>query len=108
MMFDPLTFAESSSTRILALLFIVIMCATQFYSQFQIMRSVPPEEADGPYVQQQMFLLYALPVVFAVGGLAFPLGVLVHWVTWNVWTMAEQSYAIRHDPGPPASGEMGA
>lgn len=108
MTFEPVTFAESPSTQILAVLFIVIMSATQFYTQWQIMRSVPPDAADGPYEQQQRVLLYALPVVFAVGGLAFPLGVLVHWVTWNVWTMAEQSLAIRHDPGPPASGGMGA
>ena len=108
MTFEPVTFAESPSTQILAVLFIVIMSATQFYTQWQIMRSVPPDAADGPYEQQQRVLLYALPVVFAGGGLAFPLGVLVHWVTWNVWTMAEQSLAIRHDPGPPASGGMGA
>jgi YidC/Oxa1 family membrane protein insertase len=88
--------------------FIVIMCASQFYTQFQTLRSMPPEEADGPYAQQQKLLLYALPFVFAIGGLAFPLGVLVHWVTWNLWTMAEQSYVMRNDPRPGSSGGMGA
>jgi len=107
MTFEPITFAESPSTRILAASFIVIMCATQLYSQLQIIRS-EPEAAEGAYGQQQKLLLYTLPVVFAIGGLAFPLGVLVHWVTWNLWTMAEQAYVMRHRPGPPASGGMGA
>jgi YidC/Oxa1 family membrane protein insertase len=107
MTFEPITFTESSGTRILALSFIVIMCATQFNAQWRLLNTdMASAAADDPYAQQQRFLLYALPVVFAIGGLAFPLGVLVHWVTWNVWTMAEQSYVIRNHPGPPTSGGM--
>ena len=45
-------------------------------------------------------LLYVLPVVFAVGGVAFPIGVLVYWTVSNLWTMGQQFYVIRRNPAP--------
>jgi YidC/Oxa1 family membrane protein insertase len=45
-------------------------------------------------------LLYVLPVVFAVGGIAFPIGVLFYWTTSNLWTMGQQFYVIRNNPAP--------
>jgi YidC/Oxa1 family membrane protein insertase len=54
----------------------------------------------GQYAQQQKMLLYVLPVVFAVGGIAFPIGVLFYWTTSNLWTMCQQFYVIRNNPAP--------
>jgi YidC/Oxa1 family membrane protein insertase len=45
-------------------------------------------------------LLYILPVVFAVSGVAFPIGVLVYWTVSNLWTMGQQFYVIRRNPAP--------
>ena len=44
-------------------------------------------------------------MVFAVGGIAFPIGVLIYWTTSNLWTMGQQFYVIRRNPAPgtPAS-----
>jgi YidC/Oxa1 family membrane protein insertase len=39
-------------------------------------------------------------VVFAVGGIAFPIGVLLYWTTSNLWTMSQQFYVIRNNPAP--------
>ena len=39
---------------------------------------------------QQKVLLYSLPVVFGVGGIVFPIGVLIYWTTTNLWTMGQQ------------------
>jgi YidC/Oxa1 family membrane protein insertase len=41
-----------------------------------------------------------LPVAFAAGGVAFPIGVLVYWTTTNIWTMGQQFYVIRRNPAP--------
>jgi YidC/Oxa1 family membrane protein insertase len=54
----------------------------------------------GQYAQQQKMLLYILPLVFAVGGIAFPIGVLFYWTTSNLWTMCQQFYVIRNNPAP--------
>jgi YidC/Oxa1 family membrane protein insertase len=53
-----------------------------------------------PFMQQQKMLLYVFPVMFAVFGINFPVGVLVYWLTTNVWTMGQQMYVIRNNPTP--------
>ncbi|MGN6131478.1 MAG: membrane protein insertase YidC [Nocardioidaceae bacterium] len=87
--------------RILAGVMVVAMTATTFTTQRQLMsKNMPSDAMSGPYAQQQKMLLYVLPVVFAVGGIAFPIGVLFYWVTSNLWTMGQQFYVIRNNPAP--------
>ena len=79
----------------------VAMTATTFLTQRQLMsKNMPADALTGPYAQQQKMLLYVLPVVFAVGGIAFPIGVLLYWTTSNLWTMGQQFYVIRNNPAP--------
>ncbi|MGH3372988.1 MAG: YidC/Oxa1 family membrane protein insertase, partial [Nocardioidaceae bacterium] len=63
-------------------------------------KNMPADALTGPYAQQQKMLLYVLPLVFAVGGIAFPIGVLIYWTTSNLWTMGQQFYVIRNNPAP--------
>jgi YidC/Oxa1 family membrane protein insertase len=63
-------------------------------------KNMPADALSGPYANQQKMLLYVLPVVFAVGGIAFPIGVLLYWTTSNLWTMSQQFYVIRNNPAP--------
>lgn len=84
-----------------AALLVVAMTATTFLTQRQLMsKNMPADALSGPYAQQQKMLLYVLPVVFAVGGIAFPIGVLLYWTTSNLWTMGQQFYVIRNNPAP--------
>jgi YidC/Oxa1 family membrane protein insertase len=90
-----------SGTQFLTAALVVLMTATTFTTQRQLMRKNMPESAlSGQYAQQQKVLLYVLPVVFAVGGIAFPIGVLLYWTTSNLWTMGQQFYVIRNNPTP--------
>lgn len=87
--------------RILAATLVVAMTATTFLTQRQLMsKNMPADAMSGPYAQQQKMLLYILPLVFAVGGVAFPIGVLLYWTTSNLWTMSQQFYVIRNNPAP--------
>jgi YidC/Oxa1 family membrane protein insertase len=89
------------TVRILALFLVLAMTATTFLTQRQLMsKNMPADAMTGPYAQQQKMLLYVLPLVFAVGGIAFPIGVLVYWTTSNLWTMGQQFYVIRNNPAP--------
>src|SRR3954471_15892435 len=89
------------SVQILAAVLVVAMTATTFTTQRQLMsKNMPADALSGPYAQQQKLLLYVLPVVFAVGGIAFPIGVLFYWTTSNLWTMGQQFYVIRNNPAP--------
>ena len=77
------------------------MSATTFLTQHQLMTYNMPDDAKtGPYARQQRTLLYVLPVVFAVGGIAFPIGLLIYWTTSNLWTLGQQLYVIRNNPAP--------
>ncbi|WP_414858536.1 membrane protein insertase YidC [Nocardioides sp. Root190] len=86
---------------IVALILVLAMTATTFTTQRQLMaKNMPAEAMTGPYAQQQKMLLYILPVAFGLGGVAFPIGVLLYWTTSNLWTMGQQFYVIRNNPAP--------
>ncbi|HEX4976766.1 MAG TPA: membrane protein insertase YidC [Nocardioides sp.] len=94
------------SVRVLAAVLVIAMTATTFLTQRQLMsKNMPADALTGPYAQQQKMLLYVLPLVFAVGGIAFPIGVLFYWTTSNLWTMAQQFYVIRNNPAPGTPAE---
>jgi YidC/Oxa1 family membrane protein insertase len=98
---DTFVNTQLTETRILTMSLVVIMCITQFTTQRQLMsKNMPADAMTGQYAQQQKLLLYILPIVFAVGGVAFPLGVLFYWTTSNFWTMGQQFYVIRNNPAP--------
>jgi YidC/Oxa1 family membrane protein insertase len=89
------------SVQIFAAILVLAMTATTFLTQRQLMsKNMPADALSGPYAQQQKLLLYVLPLVFAVGGIAFPIGVLLYWTTSNLWTMGQQFYVIRNNPAP--------
>jgi YidC/Oxa1 family membrane protein insertase len=93
------------AVMVTAAFLVVAMTATTFLTQRQLMsKNMPADALSGPYAQQQKMLLYVLPLVFAVGGIAFPIGVLLYWTTSNLWTMGQQFYVIRNNPahGTPA------
>jgi YidC/Oxa1 family membrane protein insertase len=86
---------------IVAAILVLSMTATTFTTQRQLMRkNMPADALTGPYAQQQKILLYILPVAFGLGGVAFPIGVLLYWTTSNLWTMGQQFYVIRNNPAP--------
>ncbi len=98
---DTFLSTDMISVRILAACLVLAMTATTFLTQRQLMsKNMPPDAMTGPYAQQQKMLLYVLPIVFAVGGIAFPIGVLFYWTTSNLWTMGQQFYVIRNNPAP--------
>jgi YidC/Oxa1 family membrane protein insertase len=87
-----------TATRVVTLVMIVLMSLTTFITQRQLI--VKNTSADNPMVRQQKMLLYIFPVMFAVGGINFPLGVLIYWLTTNLWSMGQQFWVIRNNPQP--------
>jgi YidC/Oxa1 family membrane protein insertase len=79
---------------------IILMSLSQFYTQRQLMTKNVDTTVKTPFMQQQKMLMYVFPVIFAVFGINFPVGVLVYWLTTNVWTMGQQMYVIHNNPTP--------
>ncbi|MGY1770244.1 membrane protein insertase YidC [Blastococcus sp. SYSU D00813] len=90
------------SIRTVALTLMVIMCATTYYTQRQIMRRSGPVEGQAATIQKLM--LYGMPISLFVTGFFFPIGVLLYWFTNNLWTLGQQFYILRKMP-PPNSPE---
>jgi len=98
--FLPLT-RGFGSVQVVTVLLIVAMTATLFITQLQLMRkNMPAEALTGPFAQQQKMMLYLFPLIFAIGGINFPVGVLIYWFASNLWTMGQQFYVIRRNPAP--------
>ncbi|MDV3219974.1 membrane protein insertase YidC [Intrasporangium sp.] len=98
---DAFLTTEGLSTKVLAAVLIVLMSATTFTTQHQLMRkNMPAAALDNPFAKQQKVLLYLMPIFFAISGINFPIGVLIYWTTTNLWTMGQQFYVIRNMPAP--------
>jgi YidC/Oxa1 family membrane protein insertase len=70
---DTFLSTDMISVRLLAAVLVIAMTVTTFLTQRQLMsKNMPADALSGPYAQQQKMLLYVLPLVFAVGGIAFP------------------------------------
>ncbi|MFJ8360625.1 membrane protein insertase YidC [Streptomyces sp. NPDC093984] len=92
--------ASLTDVRVVTAVMIVLMSASQFYTQRQLMTKNVDTTVKTPFMQQQKMLMYVFPVMFAVFGINFPVGVLVYWLTTNVWTMGQQMYVIHNNPTP--------
>lgn len=103
---DSFLTTDDIQTRVLAMIMVVGMVASQYITQRQIMRKNMPKEAlEGPFAKQQQILLYVLPLVFLFSGVYFPLGTVLYWLTSNFWTMGQQLYVIRRMPAPGSEAE---
>ncbi|MDT7539081.1 MAG: YidC/Oxa1 family rane protein insertase [Actinomycetota bacterium] len=89
-----------------AVILIVVMGATTFWTQRQMMARAGAA-ADAQQQQVQKMMLYVLPVILAVTGISFPIGVLLYWLTTNVWSMGQQHYVIKRMPPPVTGGSSG-
>jgi YidC/Oxa1 family membrane protein insertase len=92
--------ASVTDVRVVTVIMIVLMSLSQFFTQRQLMTKNVDTSVKTPFMQQQKMLMYVFPVIFAVFGINFPVGVLVYWLTTNVWTMGQQMYVIHNNPTP--------
>jgi len=98
--------SPSAAVIIVAVIMILAMTASQFITQKQIMsKNMTKEALEGPFMQQQKIMLYILPLVFGIGGINFPIGVLIYWTATNLWTLGQQYYVIRNNPTPGSQAE---
>jgi YidC/Oxa1 family membrane protein insertase len=91
---------------VLAVVLIILMSVTSFITQRQLL--LKNTASDNPIAQQMKIMMYIFPVMFAVGGLNFPIGVLIYWFTTNLWTMGQQFWVIRNNPQPGTPAALAA
>jgi YidC/Oxa1 family membrane protein insertase len=97
---------DSWVSRTVVIALIVAMSVTTFTTQRQLtMKNMPPSALEGPMAQTQKIMLYMLPLVFAISGVNFPVGVLIYWTVTNLWSMGQQYYTIKRMPTPGSLAE---
>lgn len=96
----------SLSVILVSVVMIVLMTGSQFFMQKMLMSKNMSEAAmTGPFAQSQKFMLYILPLVFGIGGINFPIGVLIYWTATNFWAVGQQMWIIRNNPTPGSLAE---
>ena len=102
--------SPDTTVKIVTVILIFVMSATTFTTQRQLMVKGMPkmDTSNNMMLQQQKIMLYLFPVIFAVTGVNFPIGVLIYWSTTNLWTWGQQYYVIKRNPTPgsPAYEEL--
>jgi YidC/Oxa1 family membrane protein insertase len=107
---DTFLGSDVTTVKIVTVFLIAFMSATTFTTQRQLMVKGMPkmDSSNNMMLQQQKIMLYLFPVIFAVSGVNFPIGVLIYWSTTNLWTWGQQYYVIKRNPTPgsPAFEEL--
>ena len=99
---------DNMQVKIVTVAMIIIMSVTQWYTMAQLtMKNMSAESmnSDNPMIRSQRMMMYVMPVIFAVSGVNFQIGVLVYWVVSNVGTMGQQFFTIRNMPAPGSEAE---
>jgi YidC/Oxa1 family membrane protein insertase len=102
--------SDKITVKIVTVVLILLMSATTFTTQKQLMTKGMPkmDASNNMMLQQQKIMLYLFPLIFAISGVNFPVGVLIYWSTTNLWTWGQQFYVIKRNPTPgsPAYEEL--
>jgi YidC/Oxa1 family membrane protein insertase len=82
------------------------MMATTFLTQRQMILKTGWAE-DPQQLMIQRLMLYGIPFTLLFSGALFPIGVVIYWVTNNLFTLAQQQWVLRKFPPPQMANKGG-
>jgi YidC/Oxa1 family membrane protein insertase len=93
------------TAKVVIFVTVLISMATTFLTVRQSMKRgmMPAASPDNPMGQSQKYMMYIMPF-FALSGLYWPFGLVLYWVTTNLWTLGQQWVLFRRYPQPAAAG----
>ncbi|TXK34914.1 membrane protein insertase YidC [Nonomuraea sp. C10] len=91
--------ASPVQTRVVMAIFVALSSLTTFLTVRQSVTRSMAQMPDNPMAQQQKILMWISPL-FAFFSLNFPLGLILYWVTTNVWTLGQQHWFYSRNPMP--------
>jgi len=101
----PPTFSSiGPAQKVVILLTVVVSAATTFMTVRQSMKRgmTPQVDPGNPMASSQKMMQYIVPV-FALSGLYWQYGLVLYWVTTNLWTLGQQYVLFRRAPPPPVA-----
>jgi YidC/Oxa1 family membrane protein insertase len=90
--------------RIVILCAVLVSMATTYLTVRQSMKRgmMPAADPSNPMGQSQKYMAYIMPF-FALSGLYWPFGLVLYWVTTNLWTLGQQYVLFMRFPTPAAA-----
>jgi YidC/Oxa1 family membrane protein insertase len=104
--------ASAGTVKAIAGVLVLLMMTTTYLTSRQmILKTGWAEDPQQKMIQRLM--LYGIPLSLLVSGAIFPIGVIIYWVTNNLFTLGQQQWVLRKFPPPPmantgAAGRTGA
>jgi YidC/Oxa1 family membrane protein insertase len=85
---------------------VLISMVTTYLTVRQSMKRgmMPAASPDNPMGQSQKYMAYIMPF-FALTGLYWPFGLVLYWVTTNLWTLVQQWALFKRYPYTPPSAD---
>ena len=102
---DQLTTLSASgvTVKLVAGVLVLIMMTTTFLTSRQmILKTGWAEEPQQRTVQKLM--LYGIPISLLMSGWYFPIGVIIYWVTTNIFSLGQQYWVLHKYPPPALAG----
>lgn len=92
--------ASLTTTRIVLGVLVLLMMATTFLTARQMVLKTG-WATDPTQLMMQRLMVYGLPFMLLFSGLFFPVGVILYWVTNNLFSLGQQQWVLRKYPPPP-------
>ena len=86
------------------LILVVLMGLSTWYQQKQMQGQ---RQANDQTAQQMQMIGKIMPIMLMVFAYSFPTGVVLYWLTTNIWTIAQQRIILKAAPLPEAPGAGG-
>lgn len=97
--------STTTNVRIVAGVLMAIMIITTFLTQYQMIKKTG-WATDSNQKMIQRLMLFGVPIGLLFSGTVFPIGVVIYWVTTNLFSLGQQFYVLRKFP-PPVNVDTG-
>jgi YidC/Oxa1 family membrane protein insertase len=96
---------DAVSVKIVAGVLVLIMMATTFLTSRQmILKTGWSQDPQQRMIQKLM--LYGIPFSLLLSGWYFPIGVIIYWVTQNLFSLGQQYWVLHKYPPPVTAGSI--
>ncbi|MGE4713440.1 membrane protein insertase YidC [Bifidobacterium breve] len=80
---------------------VALMCLMLFAMQWLLIhRNTPKDAMDSPQFRTQELTAFVFPAIYVVSGGTLPFGVLLYWLTNNLWNFGQTLCQLRWFPAP--------
>lgn len=98
---DSFGTVASPQSRIIIGVAVALMCLTLFAIQWMLIhRNTSKDAMVSPQFRVQKMTVFVFPAIYVVSGATLPFGVLLYWLTNNLWNFGQTLCQLRWFPAP--------